>query len=435
MKQRHNQRPLRAGVVRLACLTIICLVAAAPAGNCLTMEEAVEYALENNHKIKEYAHLEAAARAVVRQEKSSFLPGAGLFYAYNQSDVDDAFSWKDDSYAGVEATYNIFNGFSDVAAVKSAEASAGAALHLKTAQTSDIILETKLAFIDVLRKRRAIKTAEEGVTLLERQVRDASLYFREGLFAENDVLKVKVELSSVKQELITAQGDFNVAVRRLESLMGRDVTDSDAVADFEGLPEAGDLDFASLQADMFAARSELKYLEAEKEAYRQSAASVKGGYLPSVDLSVSYTRYGDEAWLNGNDDLYDSETAASLTATWTFFDGFYKRRRIAELKSRMRSLDENILDTRQSLLLQLKEALEGYRVAAGRLNAAETAVSQARENYRVTQNQFRQQIATTTDLLDARFYQTRADTQYNNALYDMHAWIARIERIVEDYER
>jgi outer membrane protein len=49
----------------------------------------------------------------------------------------------------------------------------------------------------------------------------------------------------------------------------------------------------------------------------------------------------------------------------------------------------------------------------------------------VTQNQFREQLATTTDLLDARVFLTRARNQHNNAVYDTHLWAARIDRAVE----
>jgi outer membrane protein TolC len=70
-------------------------------------------------------------------------------------------------------------------------------------------------------------------------------------------------------------------------------------------------------------------------------------------------------------------------------------------------------------------------VAAGRLDVARKAIEQAEENYRITANQFQQQVATSTDLLDARVFLTRARSEYNNAFYDLQKAVAEIERVTE----
>jgi len=70
-------------------------------------------------------------------------------------------------------------------------------------------------------------------------------------------------------------------------------------------------------------------------------------------------------------------------------------------------------------------------MAREKLVVAEPAVSQADENYRVTDLQFRERVATTTDLLDARNYLTDAKDRYNNAFYDLHVARATIDRVLE----
>ncbi len=122
-----------------------------------------------------------------------------------------------------------------------------------------------------------------------------------------------------------------------------------------------------------------------------------------------------------------------LTATWNIFDGLQRKHEIEKARYLQEATAEELRDAEDEVLLQLSEALEGYRVSGGKLDAAQVAVEQAEENYRVTDNQFRNRLATSTDLLDARFFLTRAKNQRNNALYDIHAWRARVERAVEGY--
>ena len=46
-----------------------------------------------------------------------------------------------------------------------------------------------------------------------------------------------------------------------------------------------------------------------------------------------------------------------------------------------------------------------------------TALDQAREHWRITNLRFRQQLTTSTEVLDARTYLSRAETGFYQALY------------------
>ncbi|MBW1839608.1 MAG: TolC family protein, partial [Deltaproteobacteria bacterium] len=61
---------------------------------------------------------------------------------------------------------------------------------------------------------------------------------------------------------------------------------------------------------------------------------------------------------------------------------------------------------------------------------AETAREQAEENSRLNQERYNEQMATTTDVLDAQTLLTEAQNNYYNALSDYHIAKARLERAV-----
>jgi outer membrane protein TolC len=88
-------------------------------------------------------------------------------------------------------------------------------------------------------------------------------------------------------------------------------------------------------------------------------------------------------------------------------------------------------ETKANMSLQLKNALENFDLAKASLTSAESELESAQENYRITQNQFKQKVATNTDLLDARVMLTRAENTYNNAKFDIHRAVADVERIIE----
>ena len=418
----------------------LALAGGARGAGALTLEQAVDFALKNNHTIKRFQHLLDSSRAGVGSKQSAFLPTVSLGYSYThlESRGSSALSsalTTSTAVASVGASYNLFNGFTDIKGLKEAEARVRVSEYQKRATVADVVLGAKTSYIDVLRARRAVDVAAEGVELLERQTREAGAFYREGLFARNDVLKVEVELSSAQQDLLAARGDLAVARKRLARVINVDISDDEVITDFEGLPLVQETSFEVLGNRAIEGRSELKELAALGEAYRLSAEGSRGGYLPNLDISISHNRYGDGALADGRSQLSDSDVRAVLTASWDVFDGFTSKYGSEKSMALAEATDEQLRDLQLEVLLQLMEALEGYSVSLGKLGAAGKAVEQAQENYRVTDNQFRERIATSTDLLDARFLITRARNQHNNALYDVHAWAARLERVMEGSEQ
>ncbi len=401
-------------------------------GSGLTMDEAVSLALANNHRVRDFRQRTEAQRQRVESGKAPFWPELEANYTYErQENVFSTFQTEDSSAFTAEVRYNLFRGFSDLNRLKSARSTLDAARFEQKAEEADVVLEVKRAYIEVLRTKRNLEVARESVTLLERQGRDAELFYRAGLTAKNEYLKVEVELASARQDLIRSESAFRVARKTLGRVTGVPVPDEEPIGEIV-FGEPLELDEAALADAMMERRSELLFLTAQREARVRTKDSIRGRYLPSLDLSVSHSRFGETFAFEGRDDpLFDSDTRASVEAKWNLFEGFRTKNDLLAESSEIRAIDERILDTREDLLLQLRAAVEGYRVSAGRIALSKKAVEQAEENYRITESQFKERVSTATDLLDARVFLTRARTEYNTAFYDLRRSLATLERVVE----
>lgn len=395
----------------------------------LTIEEAVGLALENNHAVKEQALLVDAQKERVRMQEGYFLPTIDLGYSFTWKDKALVTTTNEDSTASAELTYNIFNKLVDTRELNASKAMLKSAMLMQKSVRADIVLSLKKAYIGVLRAGQDLLAAKEAVELLERQRKDAELYYREGLFARNDLLKVEVELASTRQALLQAESSRRTALMALNRITGLSTKDGE-LSDI-GQARPIETDREVLGALMLKRRSDLAYIKALREASLHKRDALRGMYMPRVDFTAGYYRYGDSLFPGSRDNMHDTEASASVRVTWTVFSGFKNTRAAAAQDSHAKSLQEKIKDTEQALFLQLEIALEGYRVSAGRLKVAQKAVEQAHESYRITDSQFRQRMATTTDLIDARAFLTRARKDFNNAHYGMHEAIAEIERVIE----
>jgi outer membrane protein TolC len=75
-------------------------------------------------------------------------------------------------------------------------------------------------------------------------------------------------------------------------------------------------------------------------------------------------------------------------------------------------------ETEENLSLEVKRAYLKTAETEKNVGTAEKSIEQARENLRINQERYKEQVATTTDVLDAQTLLARAMTNYYNALYD-----------------
>lgn len=397
----------------------------------LTMEEAVEMGIANNPTLQDFRDRTEAQASRVESRKAPFWPEVNAAYEYANADTTYLFPTKESSVFTAAVSYNLFRGFTDLNAFKSSRSTLDASRNEQQSTESDVVLNVRRAFIRVLRTRKTLEVAREAVELLERQSRDAEKFWKAGLTAKNQFLLVEVALASNRQELLQAETNVRIAREALDRAIGAPVGEDTVIEDIPfGKPM--DLDEETLSRTMLGNRSELKFLESLLAAREYARDSIRGRYYPSIDLSLSYSRFGEGAAFEDlPDPNFDSDTRGTVAARWNLFEGWRTKYDILAEESEVRAITERIRDTKDKMFLQLKTAVEEYRVSAGQIALARVGVEQAEENYRITENQFRERVATTTDLLDARYLLSRARDEYNNAFYNLSLSLAALERVVE----
>ena len=417
--------------MRILLIIGLALLSLSPnSANALTIDQAVNDALKFNPQIQQFFELEIAAVSRSNQAEAPFWPRIDANYSYWRGDRDPSLDSQELSLAETSATYNLFNGGSDWFSLQEAKHLASAANYKYQSIVADVILEVKDAYIRVLRAERTVETEAKGVELLEKQRHETQLRLDQGLLARNDLLRVDVEMATAQQILETAKGRFEIARNTLARTLGRPLEGNEVLSDLTLEPVAPETE-EELSREMLARRSELKFLYSLLDAQKAGKKAVRGDLLPEVDLVLSYDRFGDHGLPQPSDPDYDSESRAILQASWTLFSGFDTRYELVGREHEIRARQKEVKATEDELTLQLQTALEAFRVSERNLTTAETAELQAEENYRVNDNRYRANIATTVDLLDAQEFLTRARNERVKALYDLHLSAVVIERVLE----
>lgn len=290
---------------------------------------------------------------------------------------------------------------------------------------NDLIFEVEKAYWNVIKVKEFKKVAENAVELVEAHMRDLNNMFEVGMVTENDLLRTKVQLSNARLQLIQATNGVQLSTISFCNTLGIPLdTDVELIdkLETESIP---DLDLDKIISNAFMQRPELKAFDSNIEIAKKSIEINNAGYLPDIYFSTDYGyRRPDREY---NKDFYGTWTVSFL-AQFNLFDWGETSYKISESKERlyqneiaMEQLKDGIILEVTSNYLKLLEA--GEKIEVSRIN-----VQQAEENYRATDDRFKEGFTTNTELLDANTLLTRAQTDYIAALADYRTALAGLKK-------
>jgi outer membrane protein TolC len=91
------------------------------------------------------------------------------------------------------------------------------------------------------------------------------------------------------------------------------------------------------------------------------------------------------------------------------------------------------MELEEQIQLQIKDAVLDLTTAEENIPITRKAVAQGEENLRVSRERYQAQVSTSTEVLDAQRYLTRARVNHFTALFDYYLAQARLLRAVGIY--
>lgn len=393
----------------------------------LTLDEAVQKAIESNHELQEQQYIHEESQENVNLNVAPFLPKIDLGYTYTHRNKLTQGQIKEDSVANATISYNLFNGFSDLKNMQSAKFLEKSSHLTYKAKVQDITLRTKEAYIDYLDKRKNLMTFLDAYTLFSKQYEDAQAKYEQGLLARNDLLQVNVNMLDAKQNVTVAKKDLKVALYTLSNILGGYELSHEKIVELS----MKQLDVKAHTLMDIDNRSELQALKMNVESLNAQSTAQKGNFLPNVNASYSANQVGDDERLNGRVGYPSNQRIASVNATWNLYDGGSDYAKIKIFNAQKRQTLSRLHKTRLNIKLQYETAVSNLDVAKENHETASVSLEQAQENYKLVNSRYKEGLSSTTDLIDANLLLSQAKQRYSKSYYDKFLSIATLKRILE----
>jgi outer membrane protein TolC len=335
--------------------------------------------------------------------------------------TQDNYTWA------LEARQPLFAGGSILANYKANQYGIDIARLDQQTSVLDTIRDVKVSYFTVLNAEKIVDVSKQAVQQLEAHRDMAQNFFDVGLIPRNDLLKSEVELAHGKQSLVQADNGMELARSKFNTVL-RQAVDTPVKLEDILTYKPFELSMESCQKSALDNRPEMRLYNMRLEQSREMVKIARSEYYPSINAVGHYERYGDNSGLNGS--IYKGQENWYLmaVASWNFWEWGKIHNKVDESRSRENQASLAIENIKDQITLQVRNAWLQLREAEKRIVVTQKAIEQAEENFRIVTEQYKEQVATSTDVLDAQTLLTRAKSDYENALGDFSIAHAQLER-------
>ncbi|HYF71114.1 MAG TPA: TolC family protein [Ohtaekwangia sp.] len=436
----------------------------------LTLEECIQYALENSLTIKNSSIDENIAKARVKETRGIGLPqvdanlsvqhNVKLQRFYNRADVlgqftgatiedlpsdaivagSNPFQLKSTGIGTLTVSQILFNG-SYLVGLRAANAYKDLSVKASRQTREEVIVQVTKAYYTALINNERMTLFDNNIGRVDSLLRTTRALHENGFAESIDVDRIRVTLNNLKTE---RENFNNLQVLSIELLKFQMNYPMDKDLELEGdinsiaIPESS----AAYDAEWdYSNRADYQVLMANR---KMQMLNVKNNYaagLPSLVAQYNYGYFTQSPDLAGvfrtetpssssfnnmlGPDKWYSYSNFSVSLAIPIFSGLQRSYKVQQAKLELKKVENNLNSLKSGIDLEIKQSKTIYD------NSLKTLVSQ-RENLelaenvaRVTKIKYEEGVGSNIEVIDAESALKETQINYYNALYD--ALVAKVD--------
>jgi len=258
-----------------------------------TLEECVKYAIENNISIKNTALDIKTAEINRKGAVGNFLPSLNANASHswniglNQDITTGLLRNQTTQFSSLGATVgvDIYKGMQNQNTLRRANLAIVASKYQLLKMQEDIALNVANAFLQILFNKENLKVQNEQLAISEKQLARSEELVKAGSIPRGDVLDIKANVATNKQNVITAENALLISKLSLAQLLQlKDFYDFDVV-DTENIKDENNIlaqPATAIYDKAKESRTELKIAKSNLEVAQKDLDIAKGAFQPTL---------------------------------------------------------------------------------------------------------------------------------------------------------
>jgi outer membrane protein TolC len=389
----------------------------------LTLEQCIEIALENSHKIAIAKGNVTKAEINLKDAESGFLPQLYLSGGYNLNDTYDRFEWNENHYnLSISASITPFTSGRTLVNVAKSETALSSARQDYLLTEVGLILDVIGKYYNLLKSSELLELKKESIVQKRKDLEFAKAQFELGLVPKADILKAEVDVANAEVDSLQAEGDLKLAHAELNDVMGISLDYPTKIKPGEFIREEPP-NFEDCLNEALDNRPELVQQKASLSIKKYNLRLAQIDRLPTFTITGSYNAYADKfafAGLPVNRTNWNENTdwRVGIGLNFPISDGGVKGRAIQAAKIDLNKAELDYVDWEKEIDLEVKLAHLNLVTAFNKIDLTEKQVESAEESYNAALGRYKTGVAPITEVIDAGVALSNSKVNHIKAMYD-----------------
>jgi multidrug efflux pump subunit AcrB/outer membrane protein TolC len=288
-------------------------------------------------------------------------------------------------------------------------------------------LETEKQYLALIALKEKMKTLNKFILMVDTLHKEVNDALKSGLITRNDLLKVELKQNELQTNKLKLENGITLSKMALCQHIG--IVYDDNIDFSDSLLVVTDPKSIHVNhQDALVDRSEYKLLKKSTEAEKYQTKIQRGEYMPQVGIGV------DAQYLNigtGSGSTYGTVFGSISIPISDWWEASHK------LKERRLKEEQNqnmVTDNTEKLLLQMQQALNTLDEAYQQIKLATVAIKQARENLKITTDNFHAGMIQVSDVLEAQALYQSTNDNLTNSKCDYQVAVSKYLQTIGKYK-
>ncbi len=409
----------------------------------LTLEESIQIGLKNSELIHSSQMKVNYAEARWSEVNTYRLPSLKLNASYTRLSEIEPFILNTpfgnfDIQPSIVNNYNIklslqqpiFTGFRLSSSSNIAEYTYEAQKQEYTKDEQQLIYDIKKAYWGLFDVTKVKSVVDENIDLIKAHLSDVKNFYENGISTKNDVLKVQVQLAEAELRQIDADNGVKLATSNLNNVIGLPLSTNIEVQSDVTLEDENTPDLDQLIQEAIENRPELKSMDFRLKAGESGVTMAESGWYPQIYLAGNYYYSRPNQRIFPAEDKFNGTWDVSVGLSWDIWNWLATSDQTKQAEAQLEQVKDGYKSLKDGVSLEVTQNYLNLLKAKEKVIASNQSVHQAEENYRVTNETFKNGLALNSDLLDAEFALLQAKTNYIQSLADYELAKAGLEKSI-----
>ena len=297
-------------------------------------------------------------------------------------------------------------------------------------EKNQLVYDIKTAFWNYYKSIELQKSIDKNVIQVESHLKDVENLMNRGLATNNDVLRVKVQLSNTKLLLLDANNNVDISMIGLNNAIGIPLNNETSINASVDLKPSRTFRLDSLIREAINNRPEIKAMEFRIKMNESSITLTKASWFPQISAAANYY------YANPNQRIFPAVN--EFKGTWDIglvlsYDLWNWRLTTHQTDQAVSNFEQSKLalgQIKDGVTLEVNQIYLGLIKAQEKIPVANETITQADENLRITKQKYDQGLALNSDVIDAETSQLQANINYTTSIVDYELMMARLEKAI-----